>query len=676
MSETKENIIDEEAAVPEAVESAEETTDEATEPVTAENESPASDLHTAKKSKAPLVTVLCALIAIVLGAVVFTFGSGTDKTFDPLFYVGDDGLYMKDLGSGKKAAVRVCEINSEDTYLINLLFNTELTEAVFGLQDENGITLYSYDLTDKSAAPKKIAEDVNSFIKDESTGVVTCITGKESKLIQLDAELNETVIAEAVDYFEASADGLSLMYSNNNDETFLKQKDKDAVMLTRDGSIEYSDENLSVFYILEDNSLYKVQPSGERTLIDKGVSSTTFEAADGYYFKTSKTVLIKDLFDDDMAEADNEIKIPEDTSSEAYTLYTDRLARDQIRTIIINPETSYLIQDVYYYDGNESKEVIKDVFGDEFEYYNDFSVNSSVATLNCSVIDTGKIKKVRMSELWEVVSDGDFNLIGGMEDVTELITDPLIEYCTDYFVYKGDYAAALDIKGVIFDSMLDGKNNVLYITVGDSLFSDAVLYRIPLTETGLGEPEVICESVNSLETMISEDGKLYYLEDTYNNDESLLAISKVYFDSKLIAENVSNVLEYDLEKGTFFIEKYLLKEDGTPDTDNYAYETVLYNTVTGEEIHLNTEEGEYYYELYETPAGKTVLLESSYDFEETTSNVYSIVNGNKKLLATIGDPEYFRFMYEFRDGTGYFEWDDDEEFWSEDGFTFDYDMWY
>ena len=679
MSETKENITVEEATENEAAETVETTSQEEA-AVTAEEETaaPVPDTQAKKKSKAPLIVALCVLVAVVVGGLAFVLGSGYDKTFDPLFYTSNNALYMKDLGTGKKEAALIYTSENNDIdsdiYLSTVLYNSDLTEALISIEEKGVTSLYSYDLTDKSAVPVKILENVNSFVKNEATGIITCSVGEESRLVQLDAELKETTVAEKADYFTVSADGLSVFYSVEDGGAYLRQNGKAAVELTKNGTAEYYDDNLTLFYILEEGSLYKADATGKRTLIDKDVASTCFGKADGYYYKTVKTINIKDLFEDDMAEADNQIKIPEDTNSEAYKLYTERLTRDQVRTIIINPELNYYIQDLYYFDGTESKSILKNVYGDELSYYFTSVSDSAPATLNCSVIDTGKIKKVRMSDLWKIVNSEEASLIGGLEEVTDLIAEPLVESCTDYFVYKGDFAAEIGIKGMIHGCNLDENNNVLYVTASDSVFGDTALYKLPVIENSLGKAELVCESVNSFETTISENGKLYYIEEAYPDEDAFEAVSKVYLDSKLIAENVSSVAENNLEKGLFIIDKYHLNEDGTPDFEAYPYNTVFYNAETDKEILLNAEGEEYYYAMYETPAGKTILIESDYGYEDVASSLYSVENGKKKLIATInGNPDYFSYMSTLHDGNGYFNWEDDD-FWGGDEFDFGYDF--
>ena len=672
MSEANENTIVEETA--EAV--TEEATEAAADKITAEEAVPEAteatpDKKAEKKSKAPLIVALCALIAIIVGGLAFVFGSGYDKTFDPLFFMSYDGVYMKDLGTGKKEAVKILEADGEEDYLSGILLNSSLTEALISLTNENGTALYSYNLADSSSAPVKIADNVNSVVKDEATGIITCSVGEDSRLVQYDSQLNETTVAEKADSFTVSADGLSLFYSIDEGGCYLVQNGKPAVELTKTGTAEYYDDNLTFFYILEDESLYKVTATGEKTLIDKNVASTSFSGIEGYYYKTVKTINIKNLFEDDMAESDNEIKIPADTDSEAYQLYTQRLTRDQIRTIIINPETNYSIQDLYYFDGTSSKNVLKNVYGDELYYYMSSFISSDTypesVSCNCSVIDTSKIKKVRMSELWEIVQNDDFYL-GGLEDITDLITESFTESCVDYFVYKGDFVAEININDIIYGSVLDDKNKLLYVTAGDSVFDDADLYKLPVLENGLGKAELVCESVNSLEATVSEDGKLYYIEEIYPDEEAIASICKVYYNSELIADNVSYVSEYDLERQTFVFEKYQLNEDGTPDIEAYPYTTVLYNAATDKEIVLNSESEEYYYSLYETPAGKTILLESDYGYEEIATSIYTVDSGKKKLLITIkGEPDYYSSMPLSRSGTGYFAWED-EEFWDGEEF--------
>ncbi len=658
MSEINENIITEENTVAESVTQQE-----------AEAFEPQAQAKIKKIKKAPIIALIC-VIAAVIGVVAFVFGSGKSEA-DPLFYTDSGALYMKNLSKSDKEPVKIFAAEDKDSYISDVILNSEKTELLFSSYDESDegqfATVYSYNLTTPDVAPVKTAEKVCSFVKNEESGVLTCTVGKKSKLVQYDAQLKETVIAKEVDYFVVSSDGLRMVYTLKDGGVYLKQTDKDATQISKKGELVFQNDELTTLYVLEDESLYKVQATGEKELIDEGVASASFVNADGYYFKTVKNFLLKDLFEDDMLESDNDIKIPTETGTEEYKLYSQKVIRDNIRTLILNPETVFEIQNVYYYDGTESKLVIENAFEGEADIFADSGENA-FANLFCSVVDTDEIKKVLMSDVWKIVSNLDEDISDGIDEITAIISEPFIDYSKDYFVYKGDFASPVGIKGMVYDRVVDYANKNLYLSISEDAEGKSTLYKFPITENGLGESEVICESVSVYSTEVTEDGKLFYVEDIYPEEGEEVSlggdiVSKVYFDSKLVAENVSNVFEKDLEKGIILMEKYKLKEDGTPDFEEYPYDAVFYSAETGEELPLTSEEeDEGYYSLFETFSGKMLLLKENYVSEEVVSDFYLVENGTlKDLKFSMITPEHCSYMNELRDGSGYFDWDSDWE---------------
>lgn len=656
MSENNENIMTEEKTAAEAVQSE-------------------ASVKSEKKSKLPLIALLL-VVAIVVGVAAVAFSSGNGG-FDPLFYSEAGGLYMKDLGAPKKDAVEI--FASEDEGLYYLSLNTDKTEMIFQCNNmvDDFSAYYIYDLTNPGAAPVELFKEVNSLVKNEQTGVITCLLGKESRLVQYDAELKETVIAQEVDSFAVSPDGSRLVYALKAGGIYLKESGKDSLEISKNGYIEYMNKELTTLYISEDEALYKVSEAGEKQLIDEGVASTGFEAADGYYFKGVRTILLKDFFEDDMLEADSEIKAPADTDAESYELYTQKVIREKIRTLVLNPKATFEVQDVYYYDGNESRLVLKDVFeADESDAY--FTEENVPATLFCSVLDVDNMQKVKMSELWAMISKigedyGEFSSLDDIfydiYDAISYLTDIFVEYSEDYFIYKGDFAAPTGIKGMVYDQIIDFNNKVLYLSVDDDdEEGNDVLYKFPITETGLGEAEKISECVSACSTELSEDGRVFYVEEIHPADGEVMSlggdvISKLYFDSKLIAENIYDVLETNLEKGLVLAERYKLLEDGTPDFEEYPCDTVLYNAETGEELFVTTEENEEnHFGFFETDSGKLLLIEEDYTANEGASKVYLIEDGKvQDLKLSIGSPEYFEYMSEELEGYGYTDWENEWE---------------
>ena len=500
-------------------------------------------------------------------------------------------------------------------------------------------TLYRCKLSEAEAEPVKVAEKVIDYAYDEATDTLYCISGENSVLTQIDSTGTKE-IAEDVHTLTLSDDGQKITYETFNAGAYYKENGKDAVALSENGLLVYTDEDFAFFYTLEETNLYKVTADNTRELIDSGVSSADFIAADGYYYKDTSTLLLKNLFDDDMAESDNEIKIPDDESDEeAYKLYTDRLTRDEIRSYILNPEETFSIQEVYYFNGTESKKMLENALNADSSYIVG-AEDESVDALFCSVVDIESFEKIKMSKLWEMVTkaqeEEDFYDLA--QQAYNLITDPFVKYSTDYFIYKDKLAAPTGLDAIIHDVIFDENANVLYLTAEKDEATS--LYRLSIAENKLSEPELIKENVSYYDVHLTEDGKLLYLEEIELDDYE--SYYNVYLDSELIAENVCYLSGYDYDTDTIEAELYQLTEDGSIDFEG---DTVLmyYNLKTGEKTQLEPAS----YMSYSTLSEKQIILKEHDDME----NYSVLIMQNGELTDTgivVPYPESIYPLSEYR----------------------------
>ena len=421
--------------------------------------------------------------------------------------------------------------------------------------------------------------------------------------------------------------------------------------------VEFTDDKLSVIYILEgDTSLYKVNNSGKKELIDTNVGYTLFGKADGYYFKTSEEFLLDNIFIDDMAESDNEIKIPSDKNSEAYETYKGRIVRDEIRTALLDPATAFTINDLYYYNGSETKKVLENVINTGYdEYYYDEAAEEKLV---CSVVNRDADEKILMSEIWETYNEAlEDESLSMFADVIDIIYEPILNSTEDYFVYADKYAESLKIKGLLSDITFDEKNSIIYVTIGDDYSEKANLYKISYTEKGLSEPELIRKNVSPYDIHLTEEGKLLYLEDvTEAEDEYGYGYTyNAYLDSELIFENACAVYDYDFEAGYVIFEREIETKD---DEFISSYDYILYDLRSGTQTELNADT---IYSFYMTSAGNYLLIEENYDSEEAFTKVYLLKDGKAiDLRRSFSSPEYYDYISEIREGDASgFLWGDD-----------------
>lgn len=574
-----------------------------------------------KKNKAlPIIAVI--LVIAVAAGLVFGLSSGKGSSaVDPIFYIENDILYMKDLNNLKKPVVNVCNVEGDTGFGTSIRMKNDGSEIFFTFSEETEDsdddiimtlgtynTLYRYNLTTPDVAPVKIAEKVIDYTYDEANDIIYCISGEESILSQIDAN-GTTELNKGIHTFTLSTDGQSFIYEFKDGGVYYKAKDKDAVTLSEKGLLVNHDDALTYFHILEDGKLSKATADGKKELIDSDVYSASFLSEKGYYYKETKSFNLKNLFEDDMAESDNEIKIPaDDSDEEAYELYTERLARDEIRSFILDPEQTFSVQDVYYFNGTEGKKVLENALNADFSDVAG-AENESVNALFCSVVDLENFEKIKMSDIWALIEnmeDDDFDY-SILEKAYDLISDPFVKYSTDYFVLEDKFAQPTNINGIVYDVIFDETNNVLYLTAEKEEASD--LYRFSISDEGLSEAELMKENVSVYDAQLTESGKLLYLEEI--EIEEYEYYYNVYLDSELIAENACYLSNYDFDTDTIILEVYQLAEDGSVDFEGDTTQ-LYYNLETGKKTELKP--GVTYY-TYTSSSEKNIIIEEHDDME-------------------------------------------------------------
>lgn len=607
-----------------------------------------------KKSKALAVIAVILVLAVAAG-LVFGLGSGKGSTeFEPIFYIENDVLYAKNINNAKQEVISIGDIDDDISFGTSIRITSDKSEIFFTVSEEESdddsdifsslvygqySTLYRCKLSEAEASPVKIAEKVIDYAYDEATDTLYCISGEKGALTQIDSA-GAKEIAENVRALTLSDDGQKIAYETFEAGAYYKENGKEAVALSENGLLVYTDKDFSFFYILEETNLYKVTADNARELIDSDVSSADFIDADGYYYKSTDTLLLKDLFEDDMAESDNEIKIPDDDSNEeAFELYTDRLTRDEIRSYILNPEETFSIQEVYYFNGTESKKMLENALNADTSYVVG-AENESADALFCSVVDTESFEKIKMSKLWEMLkkTEDETDFFDTTLEVYDIISEPFVKYSTDYFIYKDKFAEPTNLNEMILDVIFDEKNNAIYLTAENE--EKTTLYRFDITEEGLSKPELINESVSSYDVYLTEDSRLLYLEEIKLDDYEYSY--NIYLDSELIAENVCYLSDYNYDTDTLEIELYQLLEDGSIDFEG---DTVLmyYNLKTGEKIHFDAG----YHLSYHTYSEKQVILREHDDMENYS--VLILENGNLTDTGiVIPNPELVYPVSEYR----------------------------
>lgn len=459
-------------------------------------------------------------------------------------------------------------------------------------------TLYYRDIDKKDEDAKEIDSKVTTYaINSEGTRVAYIVNNLEyTYSAQPGSEINfpsgadnelflhdltdKEKIADNVIYFDVTADLNKIGYLNYMGDYYLWRANEGTVTLANEVcQIIYVAEDLSVFYYLKGNSLYRQTEDGEHeTLIASDVSRVIaiYDSGEIYYTKieqAGKTLM--NYVTDDLVSVDATLtepvhpgypdeptcpsRIDYDTEAEyeaawdQYEIdiaayidacqqidginnaklgnYYAKLERDRLREDL-KSETIITDYTLYFFDGTEATVVADGVNGESHVFW--ANEKPVIVFSACSEPVDLKIKLSEISAAFEVA-------------------DPVweaLEASSDRYIAAGSTLSVIEQTNASY-FIVSSDGSAVFFLDNMSEKGDGDLYKINITDDQIGERELYDSDVSDHSIFFDDDHIVYYK--SVRDDENM---GDLFVDGEEIDFAVDIRFRPRLENGAVFYFTY------------------------------------------------------------------------------------------------------------------------
>ncbi len=470
-----------------------------------------------KRSRKLPILILSAVILLLTVGVVLFFVFSQPKPHNYMLYIKDGDLYYSAVS--EIAPLRVTDGLEEIDALA--AYGTILTQDgcyLFYLDAcrsaESGQALYRRDLTDPESKGECIAFDVLEYEVNAAGDRVTYLCSEQDAavLYQHHAE-NENRIATDVARYVVSADGLSILYTDQAGTLYLQkngartERIDDAV-----SEVVYADESLAQIYYLKDGALYGSNGTRGKWIASDVLDVMVSSAGSLYYCKENKAVTIsaKDLMDLESAVsylADGGGAV---LSEEAFWKQMDAQVQERLGKVKI----------LYHRDtdGNVTKVC---------ENY--LSARLWRAEAEMLVYDTYDPTSVQKMDLTVDAADWSASLFRTLSSVQKSA------------IAFGDHAVSLGVSGASRFFADDACRYLCYLTYDaealDADLTEGTLYRVEIVGRDVKASEKIATDVYEKGVTVAGDGKCFYFKHAMRDGKDLSA--DLYCDGRRICRGIS-----------------------------------------------------------------------------------------------------------------------------------------
>ncbi|MBQ8627537.1 MAG: zinc ribbon domain-containing protein [Agathobacter sp.] len=461
--------------------------------------------------------------------------------------------------------------------------------------------LYYRSATNAKAEEKKIASDVYSYALSKDGKFV--IYANHKGLYEYNFKDDEKIDGDIEAYW-ISEDCKSIVYTTNDGDVYRWEHGKESKKLESSVNVQYVSQDLSTIIFLEDSTLYVKKGTEDKIQIDDNVSEVvqSYENGGIYYTKISTTMTtMGDYILDDYADSDAAMVEPKypsyydyewpekptypyswnyDTDEEYQqalveydlalaqyqveynTVYAQyeadtqnyqmlleewyaKEARDYYREYFDSYEFVTTNIELYYYDGDKTKEVVKNMDNDMFisgEYMISDSEDEPVILFH--VAETDEVAKIRIEDIESFAS------------VRNQIRESLEASVSFAVASKDEYRVLVDGSMTGYTISADAKN-VYYITDIDES-NEGTLYEVSVAGK-LGEAVKYETGVAALSLYTLESGKVIYYKDFDWDDYS----GTLYIGKEKIEEDVSGAVSETADGEALYFMKDVDDGEGT-----------------------------------------------------------------------------------------------------------------
>lgn len=534
-----------------------------------------------------------AAVAVIAIIAILISSLGGGAKVDGIMYLVDEEIWFDYLDEDKdpweiteNLLGSLDYLDKEDVYWIG----SDLGYAITITKDnkvfypdrvtESGASLYYRDLKNPEKEPVKIDSEVWAYSVNDAGNLVTYVKGDDDTLYQHNLEEKDKLATEIRDYY-ITEDGKKVAWITAEGDVYIKVGDEDKEKLASDiNYIEYFSDDLTTLYYVKENSLYFQKYGEDRVKVasDYNYLVSVYPSGEVYYVKGDTTeVPLSDYVTDSMYSADASFVEPEypeyptmdmdypwswdfetyeeyEAAIEAYNarydelmdaydravdeywddydLYMEKLDRDYIREELEYTTIELYDYSLYYYNGEESKEICSNVaYEDYFSYYG----ASDAAVIMFGVFSSSEVKKVDVADVYDIW------------EVESLVYEALY----------GEYEYKIAVKDSVTDLDLDmdkvsrfrinpNGTTIYYLDDMTSDWEYGDLYTIKIGKDGPEAPELYDSDV-SYYTGLGED-TIAYFKDVNEEDIGDLYVNKKSVDYEVYIYSVT----YHSETNTIY----------------------------------------------------------------------------------------------------------------------------
>lgn len=610
-----------------------------------------------KKKKYTAVGI--AVVAVIVVAVVLIISAlskgGSDQA--PVLFIKDNDLYAYEKVKEKAEPVLVANDVTSNNYILSE--DNKYVLYLSGDYDDDDYDLYYKEIFKEKDEPTLIEKNVDHLVYI-SENFESVYYNKDDNIYHADLKGNNTKILSDI------SDVGYYGYDNKNDEetqyigAFVESGDSDdyyIIDLSNNSAIEIAKDVENVFpdaddrviyYIDEDNTLYKSDAKGNSTEIAKDVEDAFMSQGNLYYLSDAKEVSMYDFFSDSNASADQSVTYPsysdyqskydfldpkydadqeklDQQYEEAYDKYNEAQDRIYLRESL--KESTIEVYSLNYYDGSKATKVLDNVSSNYGQVYNMNTEDTDTLyyVKTCSMLESGD-KFCDITEI-ESLDNSDF-LYDQYSFVSEVFD--VYQVCTGSSFYVINSGDDIKISSILYDS----SSKKYYITTSEEEESDSDsdyseddyyyddyssdsyttyynnLYVHKSGATSLSDMELVCEHL-ALNPFILEGSLCYYQDndDTYDLNYDGKTFEDAYpFIFKLPDSNdIYFLSDYSDKNNTVSISKIKGKESEVIATDVYPYS---FNYYDGKWIVLSDVD----YDDYDGMTGDLVCIDGKDKF--------------------------------------------------------------
>lgn len=411
--------------------------------------------------------------------------------------------------------------------------------------NSDGFSLFIRSLKNPAQQPVKLDSQISYYFLSTDGKLVTYLKDSSEKALYWHNLQNKDKIASGVKQFKVSPDGRTVLFQTSEQGLYLKVFGNEKQKIDSEISDVYyiSDDAKTVIYTKE-NAVYKYVAGSEKSKLVSDIHSIVevYENGALYYTKkTQHTLTAGDFFNDDMIAADQGITEPVrpeypdydayanwddyyaaveaynqamDTYWEAYSVYEDKLNRDEAREELSSLTYTYDTYDLYYFNGKETK------VADNYNI-DSYPITSSVSPIIFfQTKDFGEKVKVSMSEMESTY--------GIYSTITSLMDNYVYQTTPKKHIAVGATISDFDWTDARSYTFAENGKTVYFLADINEENSLGTLYTMSLGEDNKFQKAASYDTdVHSYSVI---DGKCIYMKDVTDSGKGDLYINKNRID--------------------------------------------------------------------------------------------------------------------------------------------------